>query len=107
MGFDNYFELLPKEERHRNSRDRFANKALARLHSRKAFTAGLVFSRGHFLSDTNRMVTGSLAFIQDESSNPLEDISINIKDSSHSSSMVAGRDGCVVYAFQRDSLIAF
>lgn len=61
--YDHKEAFSPKEERVRNARDRFANKVLARLYSRKAFTAGLVFSRGHLLSDTSRMVSGNLAHI--------------------------------------------
>jgi len=38
----------------------------------------------------------------------MDENSRNINDSlSHSSSIVAGGDGCVVYAFQRASLLAF
>jgi hypothetical protein len=42
------------------SRDRFANKVLARLYASRKFTAGMVFSRGCFLGDTTRMVNGDL-----------------------------------------------
>ena len=47
--------------RRRSSRDRFANKVLGRLFSRRDFTAGLVFSKGHFLGDVSKMVAGSLS----------------------------------------------
>jgi hypothetical protein len=41
-------------ERRRSSLDRIANKQLVRLYNRRAFTAGLVFSRGHFLGDISK-----------------------------------------------------
>jgi CRP-like cAMP-binding protein len=47
--------------RRRSSRARFANKVLGRLYSRRAFTGGLVFSRGHFLGDVSKMVAGLLS----------------------------------------------
>lgn len=70
--FDSEFlGLEPSEEvtsdrrsslfRRRSSRARFANKVLGRLYSRRAFTGGLVFSRGHFLGDVSKMVAGLLS----------------------------------------------
>ena len=50
-----------RQLRRRSSRDRFANKVLGRLYESRAFTAGLVFSRGHFLGDVSKMVAGLLA----------------------------------------------
>jgi len=47
--------------RRRSSRARFVNKALVRLYDRRAFTGGLVFSRGHFLGDVSKMVAGLLS----------------------------------------------
>lgn len=103
-------DLLPKEERMRNARDRFANKVLARLYSRRAYTAGLVFSRGHLLSDTSRMVSGNLAHIhhsgrQDNMSSIAHGLSGD--HHCHTSNMVAGSDGCVVMVFPRSSLVQF
>lgn len=108
--FEHTADLLPREERMRNARDRFANKVLARLYARRAFTAGVVFSRGHFLSDTSRMVSGSLAFIQGRSTN--DDIRENFQGDPgenhfHTSNIAAGPDGCVVMVFPRESLVSF
>lgn len=109
--FDSSSNLLPKEQRMRNARDRFANKVLARLYSRRAYTAGLVFSRGHWLSDTSRMVSGSLAHINYV--NRREDKKARSSQSSagdhhcHTSNMVAGPGGCAVMVFPRSSLIQF
>eukprot|EP00535_Pseudo-nitzschia_heimii_P006923 CAMPEP_0197189262 /NCGR_PEP_ID=MMETSP1423-20130617/19463_1 /TAXON_ID=476441 /ORGANISM="Pseudo-nitzschia heimii, Strain UNC1101" /LENGTH=1386 /DNA_ID=CAMNT_0042641321 /DNA_START=116 /DNA_END=4279 /DNA_ORIENTATION=+ len=47
--------------RRRSSRARFVNKALVRLYDRRAFTGGLVFSRGHFLGDVSKMFAGLLS----------------------------------------------
>merc|ERR1711935_710424 len=47
--------------RRRSSRARFVNKALVRLYDRRAFTGGLVFSRGHFLGDVSKMAAGLLS----------------------------------------------
>jgi hypothetical protein len=102
-------DLPLKEERMRNARDRFANKVLARLYSRRAYTAGLVFSRGHLLSDTSRMVSGNLAHIHH--SVRQENSSITHSTSGdhhcHTSNMVSGPDGCVVMVFPRSSLVQF
>jgi len=106
--YEHRMDLLPKEERLRNSRDRFANKVLGRLYARRAFTAGLVFSRGHFLSDTTRMVSGSLTYINnDEKANVDDNIKCQSDHHVHSSSLLAGPDGCVVFVFPRQSLISF
>jgi hypothetical protein len=99
--FEHPKDLTEREERLRGSRDRFANKVLARLYSRRAYTRGLVFSRGHFLSDTSRMVTGSLAFIERESTPVGPDTHV------HSSHLEAGVNGCVAMVFQRSNLITF
>lgn len=102
--YDQSKDLLPKEERMRNARDRFANKVLARLYSRRAFTGGLVFSRGHLLSDTSRMVSGNLAHIHHtlrQENGPSGD------HHCHTSNMIAGPDGCVVMVFPRSSLVQF
>jgi len=53
--------------RRRSSRARFVNKALVRLYDRRAFTGGLVFSRGHFLGDVSKMVAGLLSNAGDSS----------------------------------------
>lgn len=103
-------DLLPKEERMRIARDRFANKVLARLYSRRAYTAGLVFSRGHLLADTSRMVSGNLAHIHH--SGRQENVSsmshgLSGDHHCHTSNMVAGSDGCVVMVFPRSSLVQF
>jgi hypothetical protein len=45
----------------RPTKDRFANKVLGRLYNRRAFASGLVFSRGHFLGDIEKMVEGLLS----------------------------------------------
>lgn len=107
--FDHQKDLLPREERMRNARDRFANKVLGRLYARKAYTSGLVFSRGHFLSDTSRMVSGSLAFIEkgDTPDNMDDSVHSHGEHHCHSSNITAGPDGCAVMVFPRASLISF
>ena len=108
--YDHSKDLPPKEERMRTARDRFANKVLARLYSRRAYTSGLVFSRGHLLSDTSRMVSGNLAHIHYSVRNEnLGNGSQNLTGDHHchTSNMVAGTDGCVVMVFPRSSLVQF
>ena len=101
--------LLPREERSRSARDRFINKVLARLNARHAYTSGIIFSRGHFLSDTSRMVSGSLAYIQGKAGDEMDESSCELRGEHHyhSSTIVASEEGCVVMLFQRESLIAF
>jgi hypothetical protein len=119
--------------RRRSSRARFANKVLGRLYNRRAFTSGLVFSRGHFLGDVSKMVAGLLshetASLDEEdefnygfgdkserggSDSLLENISelvIQEQETNqkllHSSTLTAGKDGCVVLVFPKSSLIPF
>jgi hypothetical protein len=119
--------------RRRSSRARFANKVLGRLYSRRAFTGGLVFSRGHFLGDVSKMVAGLLSndsasevgYDEDfgesygfgdktEGNDSLENIQeliIHEQEGGHhvmhSSTLTAGKDGCVVLVFQKSSLIPF
>ncbi len=118
--------------RRRSSRARFANKVLGRLYSRRAFTGGLVFSRGHFLGDVSKMVAGLLASdfeheqdgtfpvygFGDKIEGAKESISDNLTDMViheqegdstivHSSTLTAGNNGCVVLAFPKESLIPF
>jgi hypothetical protein len=120
----------PSLTRRRSSRARFANKVLGRLYSRRAFTGGLVFSRGHFLGDVSKMVAGLFTAVdsQGDQSFPvygfgdktegnkdggehLSDMVIHeVDDDSHvvhSSTLTAGKDGCVVLVFPKSSLIPF
>jgi hypothetical protein len=108
--YDQSKDLLPKEERMRNARDRFANKVLARLYSRRAYTGGLVFSRGHLLSDTSRMVSGNLAHIHHTGrTENMGSIGHGLAGDHHchTSNMIAGPDGSVVMVFPRSSLVQF
>lgn len=115
--------------RRRSSRMRQANKVLGRLYNRRAFTAGLVFSKGHFLGDVSKMVAGLLssdAFAEadsgdygfgekDESSAADARALATITEASgagsyhvlHNSTLIAGKDGCVVLLFHKASLIPF
>ena len=128
--------------RRRSSRARFANKVLGRLYSRRAFTGGLVFSRGHFLGDVSKMVAGLLSSdfaehdgVQGDDSFPtygfgdkaegsndpmsaesgimenLTDMVIHEQEGEnhvvHTSTLTAGKEGCVVLVFPKASLIPF
>lgn len=104
---DHARDLSPKEERMRRARDRFANKVLARLYSRRAYTAGLIFSRGHFLADTSRMVSDH---IKQSGTHGHRDSATNamiVVQHCHTSNIVAGSEGCVVMIFPRSSLVPF
>lgn len=108
--YDQREVLLPKERRVRNARDRFANKVLSRLYSRRAYTPSLVFSRGHLLSDTSRMVSGNLAHIHHTGGQGRKSSishSLAGEHHCHTSNMAAGPDGCVVMVFPRSSLVQF
>ena len=122
--------------RRRSSRARFANKVLGRLYSRRAFTGGLVFSRGHFLGDVSKMVAGLLSSEHVDAQVPLDDsfptygfgdkseggqdsiLAENLADMViheqegdnhivHTSTLTAGKEGCVVLVFPKSSLIPF
>ena len=119
--------------RRRSSRARFANKVLGRLYNRRANTAGLVFSRGHFLGDVSKMVAGLLSSDEESQCMSVGDDSAlsygfgekwdysrskeSTKDTIyehggevhvvHSSTLAAGKEGCVVLVFPKTSLIPF
>jgi hypothetical protein len=94
-------------------RDRFANKVLARLYARHAYTEHLVFSRGTFLCDTSRMVSGDLATIDtaasdhESSTNRMSIGSVVGDHHCHTSNLMAGPQGCVVMVFPRSTLVPF
>ena len=118
-------------KRRRSSRLRQAQKVLGRLYSRRAFTGGLVFSRGHFLGDVSKMVAGLLSsdgssesaengpqygFGDKLESHQVDKALATITEASgsenaqrimHDSTLVAGKDGCVVLVFPKSSLIPF
>ncbi len=126
------------KKRRRSSRDRNVNRQLNRLYKGRSFTAGLVFSKGHFLGDISKMVAGLLSSTYqgkdnvvlsgDDNSarygfgeknegdyNPLGgrvgELTIHEQEGDqhivHSSTLAAGKDGCVVLVFPKPSLILF
>jgi hypothetical protein len=101
---------LDKPSSESNHLSRFANKVLARLYSRKAYTEELAFSRGHFLSDTVRMVSGDLATINKAPGRDSMRSSIGSTASDHhchTSNLMAGPRGCVVMVFPKSQLVPF
>jgi hypothetical protein len=127
-------------QRRRSSKARFANKVLGRLYSRRAFTHGLIFSRGHFLGDVSKMVAGVLSSdvsseLGDDSSpsygfgemsesgehgrrnSQTREISLSVAEMviheqgnhniMHSSTLTAGKEGCVVLVFPKSSFGPF
>ena len=113
------------------SKDRFANRVLGRMYNRRTFASGLVFSRGHFLGDIEKMVEGLLSQSQsvgesddldDHGGNEsayetvddalsLETMTIHELDSTqhttHTSTLAAGKDGCVMLVLPKARLILF
>lgn len=112
-------------------KNRFANKVLGRLYNRRTFATGLVFSRGHFLGDIEKMVQGLLSSANQTEDDPMRDnfdelpqvgfgdtdtLSIDTmtiheleegQHTAHSSTLAAGKDGCVVLILPKASLIPF
>ena len=123
------------DKRRNSSKERSQNKQLVRLYNRRAVTAGLVFSKGHFLGDISKMVAGLLSstnedddyFNDDSSANygfgekregnnnsrqgPIGEMIIHEQEGDqlivHSSTLAAGKDGCVVLSFSSSKLIPF
>lgn len=111
--------------------DRVANKVLGRLYSRKRITSNLVFSRGHFLGDVSKMVAGLLTGgpKSDDLSGDDESFKYGYGDTPkitdshdavatiheregdehivHNSTLVAGKDGCVVLIFPKSKICPF
>jgi len=100
------------------------NKILGRLFSHRAYTSGIVFSRGHFLGDVSQMVAGLLSGgdegDKDQSSDEASYCNLSsceidhihhgeIEDQNiiHTSTLVAGKEGCVVLVFPKASLTPF
>lgn len=119
-----------QQNRRRSSKDRFHNKILGRLHSRRIFTTGKnVFVRGNFLGDVSKMVAGfhspqnefgktlenddeeSFEFGYGDKAEGTDTMIIHElegdKGMLHNSTLAAGEDGCVVLVFKRDSLKPF
>lgn len=121
-----------KASRRRSSRARFANKVLGRLYSRRAYTAGMAFGAGHFLGDVSKMVAGLVTSdvesqvvsdgddgsfpkygFGDEGSDRLAAKDVVIYEHGaeghlvHTSTLAAGKEGCVVLVFPKASLIPF
>lgn len=114
-----------------STKNRFANKVLGRLYNRRAFASGLVFSRGHFLGDIEKMVEGLLSSTYSEGENArdnngeLDQFEFGEKEdalsldtmtiheleggqhTAHTSTLAAGKDGCVVLILPKASLIPF
>ena len=134
-GASSHRYMTGKKKRN-SSRDRFTNKVLGRLYSRRAFTSGLVFSRGHFLGDVSKMVARLLSdeykteknAVNDDSSfeygfgdcaegktdkttDGIGEMTIHEREGDqlvvHSSTLAAGRDGCAVIYFPKASFTAF
>lgn len=109
----------------RPMKDKFANKVLGRLYNRRTFASGLVFSRGHFLGDIEKMVEGLLSSATNEEDNneiffdfddtetvtSRETMTIfemeGGKHTTHTSTLAAGKDGCLVMVLPKSSLIPF
>jgi len=122
-------------EERRPSKRRFANKVLGRMYNRRAFAAGLVFSRGHFLGDIEKMVEGLLSpylstaaetdltgidnyddlgqscFWESEVALSSETMTIQEcegeQSTTHTSTLAAGKDGCVVLTLPKLGLHLF
>lgn len=132
VGSDGVEAVKGTINRRRSSKARQANKVLGRLYSRRAFTGGLLFSRGHFLGDVSKMVAGSLlssdvvseagdsgpqyGFGEKSDKAAVADNLPTITEASgadidsrfmHSSTLTAGPEGCVVLVFPRATLIPF
>jgi len=118
----------------RSPKRRFANKVLGRMYNRRAFATGLVFSRGHFFGDIEKMVEGLLAplstssetdtervenddellqscFWDKEDALSLETMTIQEcedgQQTTHTSTLAAGKDGCVVLTLPKLGLALF
>ena len=113
--------------RRRSSKLRKANKVLGRLYNRRAFTGGLVFSRGHFLGDVSKMVADILSSdpsVQGIDEGPAYGFGDQVEGedtfagmvipeeegeqlATYTSTLTAGRDGCVVLVFPKATLGPF
>jgi hypothetical protein len=111
----------------RPSKERFANKVLGRLYNRRMHAQGLVFSRGHFLGDIEKMVEGLLSSVNDGEADRANSILFDFDDvetvtsretmtifeteggkhTTHTSTLAAGKDGCLVLVLPKSSLIPF
>jgi hypothetical protein len=124
-------EKISTKDHFESTKDRFANKVLCRLSNKRSIASGLIFSRGHFLGDIEKMVEGLLSSadegeISAENDNSLAQFSFGDADdalsldtmtlhelnhrghhSVHSSTLAAGKDGCVVMVLQKASLLPF
>ena len=104
------------------------------MYNRRAFASGLVFSRGHFLGDIEKMVEGLLSPGHNDLSetemrvdnyDELEQFGLGNNDdalsldtmtiheleggqhTAHNSTLAAGKDGCVVLTLPKLGLLPF
>lgn len=121
-------EKISTKDQIESTKDRFANKVLCRLSNKRSIASGLIFSRGHFLGDIEKMVEGLLSSADESGINAEDDHGLSrfgelddalsldtmtIHDLNldhhtvHSSALAAGKDGCVVMVLQKASLLPF
>ncbi len=121
-------EKIPTKDQIESTKDRFANKVLCRLSNKRSIASGLIFSRGHFLGDIEKMVEGLLSSADESGINAEDDHGLSrfselddalsldtmtIHDLNlghhtvHSSTLAAGKDGCVAMVLQKASLLPF
>ena len=116
-------EKISAKDQIESTKDRFANKVLCRLSNKRSIASGLIFSRGHFLGDIEKMVEGLLSSadeggisagvfgelgVNDELSLDTMTLDVNLSHHTvHSSTLAAGKDGCVVMVLQKASLLPF
>lgn len=114
-------EKISTKDQIESTKDRFANKVLCRLSNKRSIASGLIFSRGHFLGDIEKMVEGLLSSadegeisargfgaFNDELSLDTMTLDLNLAHHTvHSSTLAAGKDGCVVMVLQKASLLPF
>lgn len=121
-------EKIPTKDQIESTKDRFANKVLCRLSNKRSIAAGLIFSRGHFLGDIEKMVEGLLSSADESGINAEDDHGLSrfgeLDDALsldtmamhdlnlghhtvHRSTLAAGKDGCVAMVLQKASLLPF
>ena len=98
--YDEYDDRSSVGRGTRTTEDRFINRMLGRLYTARRYTASLVFSKGAFLCDTSRMVSGELVEQQ-------ESLEIGGSSSVHSSNLVVGPEGCVAFVFPKATFAPF
>jgi glyoxylase-like metal-dependent hydrolase (beta-lactamase superfamily II) len=98
--YDEFDDRMSAAKGQRLAQDRFVNRMLGRLYAARRYTSSLIFTRGSFVCDTSRMVSGELLEKEDGESS-------SAGAALHTSNLVVGQEGCIAFVFPKATFAPF